>query len=85
MTGPIYNQYMKSISTHVSPQAYERFRVLASRRGRSVAELIREAMDAYLAEERQQGPSLRDIPARRSGRLKKKWTRAELVDEMRHR
>lgn len=76
---------MKPISTHVSPQAYERFRALAAQRGRSVAELIREAMEAYLAEDRQRGPSFRAIPARRSGRLKKKWTRAELADEMRRR
>lgn len=81
----MYNRYMKPISTHVSTQAYERFRALATRRGRSVAELIREAMDVYLADERQQGPSLLDIPARRSGRLKRTWTRAELLDEMRRR
>ena len=73
---------MKPISINVSENAYREFKVLAAREGLPVAELIRQAMREYL--QRQQGKkhSILDIPFHASGKLRKKWTRAEILDEM---
>jgi hypothetical protein len=76
---------MKSISVHVSEHAYEEFKSLASRRGRAVAELIREAMDSYLEAERRSSRSILDLEPLRCGRLLRPWTREEIFDEVRDR
>ena len=73
---------MKPISLHVSEAAYQELKSLAQRQGRPVAELIRQAMADYLDRERRSGRSLLEVRAHRSGRLRKRWTRAEIVDEM---
>lgn len=79
----IFDRYMKAISVHVPEKPYVELKAVASREGRPVAELIREAMTEYLARKRSTGRCLRDIPSHSSGRLRKGWTRTELLDEMR--
>jgi hypothetical protein len=73
---------MKSISLNVSEKSYQELKSVAARRGRPVAELIREAMADYLERERGSRRSVLDIDPHRSGRLRKRWSRSELLDEM---
>jgi plasmid stability protein len=76
---------MKPISLHVPDEAYSELKTLAARRGRPVAELIREAMTEYLARESGRVVSLFDLAPHSSGPLLEGWTREELLDEMRAR
>jgi hypothetical protein len=72
---------MKAISLHVPDQTYDRFRELAARRGRPAAELIREAMESWLAV--QQGEhSILDIQPRTCGRQLAEPDREATWDEM---
>lgn len=73
---------MKPISVHVAEEDYRSFKVLAARRGRPVAELLREAMAEYLRRQNLTGRSLAEIPAHDSGRMLKGWSRDEVFDEM---
>ncbi len=73
---------MKPISVHVAEDHYRSFKVLATLRGRPVAELIREAMAAYLKRESRTPRSVLDLPPHTSGRMLRSWTRSELYDEM---
>ena len=73
---------MKAISVHVAEDDYRRFKLLAAMKGRPVAELIREAMSAFLHRERMTGRPLTEIPAHDSGPMLEAWTRAEVFDEM---
>ena len=73
---------MKAISIHLSETAYLEMKSLAARRGRPVAELIRQAMDEYLSREQQNGTSVLDIVPHESGRMLRDWDRSELLDEM---
>jgi hypothetical protein len=72
----------KPISVHVDDKDYEELKALAGRRGRPVAELVREAMAEYVVRERRTGTPLRDIPPRSLGRQLRPWTRDDLYDEM---
>ena len=76
---------MKPISLHVPDEAYSELKSLATRRGKPVAELIREAMTEYLARESGRSISLFELPPHPSGPLLEPWTRSELLDEMRGR
>jgi len=76
---------MKPISIHVSEAAYQEFKSLAARQDRPVAELVRQAMAEYIQRGRKTGGSLLEMRPHRSGRLRKGWTRVELLDEMRGR
>ncbi len=73
---------MRAISVHVEDGEYQRFKSLASLEGRPVAALIRRAMTEYLDREGGAGRSILEIPAHRSGRLLRPWSRTELYDEM---
>jgi hypothetical protein len=73
---------MKVISLHVPEAPYQKAKSLARQRGVSVAQLLREAMLEYLEREGHSGVSVLDIPPFDGGRLKKSWTRSELLDEM---
>ncbi len=73
---------MKVISLHVPERAYEELKEIAAKEGRPVAALIREAMAEYVARETRPRHSLLDIPPHKGGRLKKRWTRSEIFDEM---
>ena len=73
---------MKVISLHVPEKPYEELKEIAASEGRPVAALIREAMADYVARETKPARSLLDIPSHKGGRLKKRWTRSEILDEM---
>ncbi len=73
---------MKAISVHVAEDHYRSFKALAALSKRPVAELIREAMAAYLKQERRSPKSVLDIPPHPSGPMLRAWTRSELYDEM---
>ena len=73
---------MKPISLHVSDEDYGELKTLAARRGRPVAELIREAMAAYLRQESGRVSSVFDLAPHASGPLLADWSRAGLYDEM---
>jgi len=74
---------MKTISLAVLESDYEAFREAAKTRRRSIAQLIREAMEFYRAERLESKPRLEDLPAivgpRSKGRLP---TRFEVYDEI---
>lgn len=76
---------MKPISVHVSEDDYEELKAMAARTGRPVAELIRSAMAEYLDRERRSRISVLELPPHDSGELRERWTRSELLDEMRDR
>jgi predicted DNA-binding protein len=76
---------MKAISVHVAEQTYEALRAFARREGRTIAEVIREALIDYLAQQRAAGKSVLEIAPHASGRLRRGWTRSDLLDEMRSR
>ena len=73
---------MKPISVHVAEPAYEALKEVAKRQARPAAELVREAMDDYLTRQRASSRSILDIAPHLGGPLKRKWTRAQLADEM---
>ena len=73
---------MKSISIHVPEPAYREFKLIATREGRPVAELIRQAMAEYLERESRSGRSVLDLAPHPSGALLLPWSRDELLEEM---
>lgn len=73
---------MKVISLHVAEDSYQELKSLAKLRGRSVADLVREAMSEYVTREQRSAGSALDLEPHASGALLKRWTRAELLDEM---
>lgn len=78
-------RYMKPISVHLPERPYQELKSVAARKGKPVAELLRVAMIEYLERERRSSHSVLDLPPHPSGRLKRKWSRTELLDEMRER
>lgn len=74
---------MKSISLSVYPEDYEEFRRVAEQEGRSIAQLIREAMAHYRKSVLASRTVLRDVPVlvgpRPVGSLP---SRDELYDEV---
>jgi len=76
---------MKAISVHVSEEPYQEMKSLARRRGVPVAQVLRQAMHEYLERENRTGGSVLDLPPHDSGRLRKRWNRSDLLDEMRER
>lgn len=74
---------MKTISLAVSESDYEAFRHAAARRGRSIAQLIREAMATYRAEHLPELSRLEDFPVLVGHRLVAPLpARDELWDEV---
>jgi len=78
----MYNRYMKLISIKVSEKAYARFREYANRRGRAVAEVIREAMDYYIDNRIDASTELRRMPTSSKPKLKRRWSKEEIQEEM---
>ncbi len=78
----MYNQYMKAVSVHLSETAYQEMKSVAARRGRPVAELIRQAMEEFLTRQQETGVSVLDLASHRSGKTLRGWDRSELLDEM---
>ena len=78
----MYTQYMKLISVKVSEKAYSAFREYAGRRGRAVAEVIREAMDVYLDQRIHPSAELRRMPTTSKPKLKRPWSKEEIQKEI---
>jgi len=76
---------MKPISVHVDEEDYEELKAIAARRGRPVAEVVREAMAEYVVRARPAGPSLLSLEPAEAGRQLGDWSRTELFEEMLHR
>jgi hypothetical protein len=74
---------MKTISINVSEPVYAAFQEEARRRDRTAAELIREAMEAYLRDRLSPRTSLRELRPVSLGGLRKPLNWADdLLDEM---
>lgn len=74
---------MKTISVGVLDADYESFRQASKAQGRSIAQLIREAMSLYRREHIERQTPLRDVPTLPGHRLVGDLpTRAELYDEV---
>lgn len=73
---------MRMISLHVSDSDYTAFKSLAAQDERPVAELIREAMHAWLRTHQRVGGSLADVPVVNCGAQLRDFDRAELADEL---
>ncbi len=78
----IYDRYMKLISIKVSEKAYGQFKEYAGRRGRAVAEVIREAMDFYLDNRIHPSAELRRMPTSSKPKLKRRWSKEEIQEEI---
>lgn len=78
----MYGLRMRTISIHVSESDYAAFKSLAAQDERSVAELIREAMRRWLADQRRSGCSLADIQPVDCGTMLRSFDRNEVADEM---
>lgn len=73
---------MRTISIHVSDSDYAEFKSLAAQDERPVAELIREAMRRWLADQRRSGASLTDLAAIDCGAMLRPFERDEVAEEM---
>ena len=73
---------MKAISVYVSEKTYDEFQKYAQDQDRPVAELIREAMEAYRDRKIQPQTSLKRMPTSAKPRLKRRWKREEIQEEL---
>ncbi len=73
---------MKAISIYVSEKTYTEFKKYAQDQDRPVAELIREAMELYRERRIQPQASLKRMPTSAKPRLKRRWTREEIQEEL---
>lgn len=71
---------MKTILLPVEEEDYRSLKSLAEHTGRSIEELIHEAISQYL--EQRGGRSIFAVSLHDGGALLKPWTREELMDEM---
>ena len=73
---------MRVISIHVSDKTYAEFKRYAQNLDRPVAELIREAMEWYRTHRIQTETILRHMPVSSRPKLKRRWTREEIQEEL---
>lgn len=73
---------MKVISVYVSDKTYADFKRYAQHLDRPVAELIREAMEWYRNNRIQSGTVLDRMPVSSKPKLKRRWTREEIQEEL---
>jgi len=81
--------FMKAVTINVAEPVYTEFQRMARRRRRSTSQLIREAMERYLREEKQSSHSILDLEPLSAGSIRKSFdSRAglagELFDDLRH-
>lgn len=57
----LYTTCMKPITINVSSPVYQQYKSFAKKRGRTVSELIREAMERYLCDWIENRPSLQSF------------------------
>lgn len=72
----------KPISVQVDEQDYKELKAMAGRRGRPVAELVREAIAEDVVWERRSGTRFTAVPPRSLGHQLRPWTRDDLYEEM---
>ena len=77
-----YNLPMKNISVYVSDKIYADFKKYARHVDRPVAELIREAMEWYRNNRIQSRTILERMPVSAKPKLKRRWNRAEIQEEL---
>ena len=73
---------MKLISIHVSENTYGEFTKYAKHQDRPVAELIREAMEFYREHKIQPQTALKRMPTTAKPKLKRRWRRQEIEEEL---
>ena len=74
---------MKAVTINLDERAYRQFQAYARAHERSTSELIREAMQSYLAHNLQRRTSLQDLKPLSLGRvLRNITTRGDLLEEM---
>ena len=73
---------MKLISLNVSEKTYGEFKKYAQDQDRPVAELIREAMELYREKKIELQKSLKHLPTSAKPKLKRRWTREEIQEEL---
>ena len=73
---------MKIISLNVSEKTYTEFKKYAQDQDRPVAELIREAMELYREKRIELQKTLKHMPTSAKPRLKRRWTRQEIQEEL---
>ena len=76
---------MKPISVRMVEPEYDALKGLAKGQGRSISDIVRKAIVAYLTCQRGPRRSIVDIAPHSSGPLKRTWTRTQLVNEMSRR
>jgi predicted DNA-binding protein len=77
--------HMKTITINVSEPVYRAFQARARRTDRTASELIRQAMEEYLRNERGDSRSVLSFPPLDLGRLKKGLSaKDDLLAEMGH-
>jgi hypothetical protein len=78
----MYDHPMRTISIHVSDSDYAEFKSRAAQAERPVAELIREAMRRWLADQRRSGASLTDLAPIDCGAMLLPFDRYEVTEDM---
>jgi ribbon-helix-helix CopG family protein len=73
---------MRPISVYVSEKTYAAFQEYARRQDRPVAELIREAMEWYSQSRIAPETRLRHMPTTAKPKLKRRWKKGEIQEEM---
>jgi hypothetical protein len=73
---------MRVISVYVSEKTYAEFKRYAQNVDRPVAELIREAMESYRSNRIQSQTMLKRMPVSSGPKLKRRWTREEIQEEL---
>ena len=77
--------HMKTITINVSEPIYREFQARARRTDRTASELIRQAMEEYLRNERGGSGSVLSFQPLDLGRVKKGWSaKDDLLAEMSH-
>ena len=80
---------MKAVTINAAEPVYAEFQRMARRRRRSTSQLIREAMERYLQEEKQATHSVLDLAPLSAGSIRKPFDSrgdlaGELFDDVRH-
>lgn len=74
--------HMKTTTISLSDELYDRLKSEAAKRGRSMAEVLRQALESQLRAGLGPTPSLRDVPRHRCGRVLGPLSSDEILEEM---
>lgn len=73
---------MKTTSLTLSDELYDRLKIEARKRKCSMARILRESIERQLEVGPDWGISLQQIPRHRCGRVKARWSRDQIYDEV---